>query len=201
MKKLFLIPIAIAAVAALMLGYSSPLVDKKVVFQAPAITENGEGTLATFQITLKPGEGRILVNVENAVFREDSENSLRKAKRIAENFTGLKLRGYDVVAEIDGGERIVGGESAGAVFSAAIASAASGRKMRGDVTGSAAVSEEGVLAPIDGVEEKIRASVAAGKKYFVVAKQQQVNRELELAQNIRVIRVANAAEAIQLMLE
>lgn len=201
MKKIIFLAILLAASAALYLGYSTPLVSKQVYFEAPAITDNGAGIMAGFRLWLRPGNGRILVNIDNAFYREDSENSLRKAKRIAERFVGLKMDGYDLVVEVQGGERIVGGESAGALFSAAIASAFSGRQMREDVTASAAVAEDGSLVPIDGIEEKTRAAAQAGKEYFVVARGQQINRELEISQKIKIVRVDNAGQAIELLLE
>lgn len=201
MNKLIVLPIVLAIIAAAYLGYSTPLSTREVAFQAPAITDNGEGTMASFKLFLRPGEGRTLVNIDNALYREDSENSLRKAKAIAERFVGLKMTGYDLVLEVDGGERIVGGESAGMLFTAAIVSAYSGRKLHAEATGSAAVSEEGKLLPIDGVEEKMHAASQVGKKYFVVCKDQQINREAELSKIIQIVRVENAGEAIRLLLE
>lgn len=200
MKIAILLPILLAVVAAMYLGYSSPVISRQVSFQAPAVTDNGAGTMAGFKLWMRPGAGRILVNIDNAFYKEDSENSLKKATAIAERFVGLKMAGYDLIMEADG-ERIVGGESAGTIFSAAIVSAFTGRKLREDATSSAAVTEDGTLVPVDGIEEKMRAASQAGKKYFIVAKSQQVNRELELSQKIRIVRVENAGQAISLLLE
>lgn len=201
MRLAILLPILLAIIAAFYLGYSTPLIAREVSFQAPAITENGEGTMAEFKLWLRPGDGRILVNIDNAFYREDSENSVRKAKKIAERYVGLKLSSYDLVVEVVGGERIVGGESAGMLFSAGIVAAFTGRKVRDDATGSAAITENGSLVAIEGVEEKLRAAAQAGKKYFVVSREQQINRESELAQLIQIIRVENAGQAISLLLE
>ena len=199
-NKTALVLVAVGFLAALLLGYNTPLATQKVVFQAPAITEGGEGVLVYFKMWLRPGNGRILVNVDNAFYKEDSENSLRKAKRIAEKYIGLRLNAYDIVLEIDG-QRIVGGESAGAMFSAAIAAAFTGKKLREDVTASAALTEEGLLAPVDSLEEKMRAAYEAGKDHFIIARGQQMQGEEFLKQKINIVRVDSAEEAIQLMLE
>ncbi len=201
MRIAILLPILLAVAAAIYLGYNSPIASRQVHFQAPAITDNGAGTMADFNLILKPGDGKVLVNIGNAFYQQDSENSLRKAKGIAEKFVGLKLTGYDLLLEVDGGERIVGGESAGAIFSTAIVSAYTGRKMRDDATGSAAITEDGTLVPIDGVEEKMHAASQAGKKYFVVSTEQKVSNEQELSKIIQIVRVENAGQFIQLLLE
>ena len=84
----------------------------------------------------------------------------------------------------------VGGESAGAMFSIAIVSAYTGKKINPGTTMSAGITEDGLLFAVDSIEEKILAAKTAGKTRFVVAKNQGVKAPEDVG--IEVIRAAPA---------
>ncbi len=186
--------------ASVFLGYLvSPTPNAYSVFYAPAITDTGDGALVKFSVSLIPGNGRTLVNIENVRYRQDTENALVKAKRNAEKITGVKLTYYDVVLDVNSIGSEVGGESAGAMFTAGIVSAFTGRMFDSRSTMSAGITENGMLFAVDGIEEKILAARNSGKSKFVVSKTQVVKNEDSIT-GIEIIRVVNVSEAINAVL-
>ena len=191
--------IAVALVAAVLIGMSFPVTEQRVHFAAPAVLENGTGVLVPFQVTLRPGTGRILVDLDNAYYREDVENSIRKARAVAAREIGFSTSAYDIEVSSAGDERIVSGESAGAFFTVAIAAAFAGRPLLTDASISAVVNEDGTLGPIEGLGEKMAAAGRAGVTKFVVAKEQPVKIE-QVPQGMAIVRAPTARDAIAAML-
>ncbi len=189
----------VALLAAVLVGKSIPATEQLVSFSAPAVTEAGDGVLVPFQVALRPGTGRILVDLDNAYYREDVENSLRKARAIAARELGFNPQAFDIEINAVGAERTVSGESAGAFFTVAIAAAFAGRHICGDASLSAVVNDDGTLGPIEGLGEKMAAAGKAGVTRFVVAESQPVNPE-QVPQGVSLLRTASARQAISLLL-
>ncbi len=189
--------IIIASWTAFDLGYSAVPPARSVFFSAPAVSGEGKGVMVSFRLSLTPGSGRLLVDVGSAFFREDTERSLRKARAAAEKHLGASLASVDIALSFETGEKVVAGESAGAAFALAIASAYLGRPLREDVALSAALSEDGAVSPVDGIEEKIIAAREWNKNVFLVASTQAIKQEkqLEEATGIRIIRINDLGDA------
>lgn len=199
-SSLFIVLLLFLAAAAGLLGYLvSPKPYASSDFYAPAITDNGQGQLVKFRVSLLPGNGKTLVNVQNAKYHQDSENALVKAKQNSEELLGIKLSYYDVVLDVEAIGSEVGGESAGAMFTVGIMSAYTGKKIKSNVAMSAGVTEGGLLFAVDSIEEKIIAAKASGKDKFLVATAQQVKNPNGIA-GIEIIRVVNVREAAEQML-
>ena len=199
-RSILIIGLIVLALASALLGYLvAPRQESHVDFYAPAITNSGEGALVKFRISLPPGYGRTLVNVQNAKYREDTENALIKAKKNAENMLGVKLTYYDTVLDVEAIGSEVGGESAGAMFAVGIISAYSGRKINEGTTMSAGLTSNGLLFAVDGIEEKIIAAKNSGKTKFVVAKSQTIKNERDIT-GIEIIRVADIKQAAEQLL-
>ncbi|OIO25397.1 hypothetical protein AUJ14_04400 [Candidatus Micrarchaeota archaeon CG1_02_55_22] len=192
--------IVIAVLAAFLLSFNIPReTPSQVRLFAPAVLEDGTGAIVPFTLTLRPGTGRMLVDIDNAFFKQDVENSLRKARVAASSAVGASFEQYDIEVGVVG-SRVVSGESAGALFTVGIASLAAGRTVRSDVIVSATVSESGALGVVDGIDEKIAAAADAGKTLFIVAAGQEIRNEESLSQRIRIERVGTARDVIELML-
>jgi predicted S18 family serine protease len=172
-----------------------------IEFNAPAVSEDGRGVMIPFKLSIKPGEGRLLVNIAQTSFKADVENSLRKAKANAEKFMSVSLQHADLIVEAQPQQKIVGGESAGAAFTIAIISLYSGHALNKQATVSATINENGDIGEVDGIEEKIIAAREAGKTTFVVSKQQKIKSEESLRHlGIQIIRASNITEAAQHLL-
>ncbi|MFH1246744.1 MAG: S16 family serine protease [Candidatus Micrarchaeota archaeon] len=179
------------------LGYLvAPRPQSHADFYAPAISEDGQGTLVKFRISLLSGTGRTLVNIQNAKYREDTENALLKAKKNAETLLGVKLEYYDTVLDIESIGSEVGGESAGAMFTVGIIAAYSGKNVKKDTVMSAGITEEGLLFAVDGIEEKILAAQNSGKDKFIVANSQEIKHP-ENMNGVEIIRAKDIREATQ----
>ncbi|MFH1107178.1 MAG: S16 family serine protease [Candidatus Micrarchaeota archaeon] len=200
-KNFHALVILAAFVLAVALGYFAVPVPKSIAFSAPAITEDGKGRLVGFRMSLQPGPGRLLINVESVAYREDTDSALRKARSAAENYLGVRLANYDIVLDVESdGFREVSGESAGALFAAALIALESGRKLNPDAAISAVLDEEGILQPVGGIEEKIIAAERADRSVFVVSGGQSVRFEDELARNITIRRAYSIRDALPYVL-
>ncbi|MBU1197766.1 hypothetical protein KJ765_04635 [Candidatus Micrarchaeota archaeon] len=202
-KRLIGVLIAAAFLVSLQLGYYAIPTHKHVSFFAPAITEGGKGTLVQFDLHSYPGSGRILVNIDSASFDPSVEVAFRKAVHGTENYLGLPFNGEDLVLEVRSkGEwfREVSGESAGAIFAASLVALRTNRQLRDDVMVSARLDEDGNLLAVGGIEEKILAAEAFGKRVFLVSDEQDIRYQDELEKDIRVLRVGTIEEALPYLL-
>ena len=196
--------IVCAAAAALFLGYALFPSTKETRFQAAAIGDSGEGVIVDFALRSRPGNGALLINVENAEWRADAEKSFRASREHAESFLGVPLSNRDFELELRSREGGVEGESAGAAFAIAIIANYLNVQPCEDAIVSAALdagnASNDALLPIGGAEEKILAAAQAGKRVFVVAQDQPLKYEGELAQRIQVERARTLREAVALLL-
>jgi predicted S18 family serine protease len=182
------------------LGYNFFPSPKHITFFAPAISDDGKGSLFEFEMFYQPGEGRTLVNVQNAKFQADVENALRKAKFNAYKYLGIPGNKYDLIFQAKDGSD-VSGESAGAMFAIAIIALHTGKKIRSDVTISATISEDGTLSDVGGIEEKIIAAKDGKRKAFLVSATQKIKGQSELEKGIAIIRVGKLEDAVSRLLE
>ncbi len=202
---LLIIFFAISLVSALALGYFvGPFgaTDSKLIsFQAVAITNNGNGVLVPFQIKLSPGNGKILVNVNSNTYSTDSDRSLQIAKFAAEKYLGKSLNNFNI--ELDSLNPIaeqVSGMSATTLFSSAIVADYLGVKIPSNIAVSATINTDGTLGPVGGIDEKILAATASGKKFFLVSENQQIANLNDLNKNIQIVRENDSNQAINFIL-
>lgn len=194
--------VLVTFVFAVALGYFTAPVPKSISFSAPAITEEGKGRLVEFRLSLQPGFGRLLVNVESVAFKEDIDSALRTARAASEKYLGARLNNYDVVLDVDSdaGFSEVSGGSAGALFAAAIIAVQSGKTLRQDVAISARIGEKGELLPVGGIEEKIYAAQQGERRLFIVSDGQQVRFQDEFSKNISIKRADTISDALPYLL-
>ncbi|HLC48198.1 MAG TPA: S16 family serine protease [Candidatus Norongarragalinales archaeon] len=183
------------------LGHSAFPSGKKLAFFAPAITDSGQGNLVEFEMQILPGEGRTLVNIQNADFKDDVEYALRKARFNADKFLGISSSKFDIVLSVRGEGSLVSGESAGGMFAVAIIALETGRGLRKDVMISALITERGELRDVGGIEEKILAAKEGKRNIFLVSSNQKIKDEDELGKGISIIRVGDLAEAAKYLIE
>ncbi|MFH0971746.1 MAG: S16 family serine protease [Candidatus Micrarchaeota archaeon] len=200
-SRILLTIILIAFAISFNLGYNALPSPQHIKFQAPAIMDNGKGNLVEFEMFVTRGEGRTLVNIENAAFKEDVENALRKAKFNAYEYLGIRAGGFDLTLEVKSDGSDVSGESAGGMFAVAIIALHSGRRLREDVAISATISEDGTLSDVGGIEEKILAAKDAKRNMFLVSANQRIKDEEEIGKGISIARVKDLADAVKYLIE
>lgn len=134
----------------------------------PAIDARGRGVATDLLVQVKPGTGRVLVNINNLLFWVDTQYSIRTAIHVAENITGMNASKYDFIYNIDANASIIGGGSAGASLTIATIAALEGKKPNPDVMITGTINSDGSIGPIGGVLEKAKAAESEGAKIFLV---------------------------------
>ncbi len=199
--RILLLSVAVLLIA-FNLGFQAAPVSHSLDFSAPAIGEDGKGTLVAFSLhAFAGGKGRLLVNVKEAAFKPDVEHALRQSAAAAESYLGVQLNHYDLLLEVQDSSNIreVSGESAGALFSAAVVALMSNHKLRSDTIVSASLDAEGKMGPVGGIEEKILAASQQGKRVFLVSADQEIKYS-QLGDQIAIKRAKTLSEALPYLL-
>jgi ATP-dependent Lon protease len=96
------------------------------------------------------------------------------------------------------------GPSAGVTMTTAIASLASGRKVRSDIAMTGEISLRGKVLPIGGLKEKVLAAHRAGIKTVIIPKRNEPDLEdlpKDLREQMRFVPVSDASEVLSEALE
>lgn len=136
--------------------------------QAPAVDPNGEGVMVRVDVQSRPGTGQILANIDKILFWVDTQHSIRTAKEMAENMTGIDLDTYDLTYTITANASVIEGPSAGAAITIATIAAAENRTLNPRVMITGTVEEDGTIGPAGGILEKARAAREAGATLFLI---------------------------------
>ena len=94
-------------------------------------------------------------------------------------------------------EKIVGGPSAGLMFTLAVYNAVTPTDLTGGrkIAGTGTISLDGTVGPIGGVEQKVAAAEAAGAEYFLSPVENYENARA-VAQHITVVKIATVDQAL-----
>jgi uncharacterized protein len=140
----------------------------KVEFFLPAVTEEGEGVLTKLDVEAKKGTGNTLVSIDNLLFFADTQQSIRIARLVAQDTSGIDLKNYDIIYSIDANASLIGGPSAGAALTLATIAAISGKKPRENVIITGTINRDGSIGPVSGILEKANASRRNGAEILLV---------------------------------
>jgi len=139
-----------------------------VKLSVPAIDEDGNGVLTTLIVEAVPGEGRVLTDINHLLFFIDTQNSIQIAKAVAQNITGIDTSKIDLIYQIETNASGIGGPSAGAALTIATIAALQNRTLNQKVGITGTINLDGSIGPVGGIEEKAKASKAAGIEIFLV---------------------------------
>ncbi|HTP08180.1 MAG TPA: S16 family serine protease, partial [Anaerolineae bacterium] len=94
-------------------------------------------------------------------------------------------------------EKIVGGPSAGLMFTLAVYNAVTSTDITGGhkIAGTGTINLDGTVGPIGGVQQKVAAAEAAGAEYFLSPVENYADA-LSVARRIKVVKVASVDEAL-----
>jgi predicted S18 family serine protease len=134
----------------------------------PAVDKDGNGVMTKISVEILPGNGKTLVDINNLLFWADTQESIRKAKEIAQNITGVNLSNYDLIYQITANASVVGGPSAGAAITIATIAAILNKNIKPDVTISGTINYDGTIGPISEVLAKAETAKASGMKIMLV---------------------------------
>jgi len=85
----------------------------KIEIFLPAVEEEGDGTMAWLEVEINEGEGRVLLDIDDIFFLEDTQESVRIAKSVAEKTTNIDASIYDIIYSFNANASKIEGPSAG----------------------------------------------------------------------------------------
>lgn len=144
-----------------------------------AVDQNGNGIITPLTVEVKPGDGKILTNIEKILFWVDTQQSMQTAKQVAGNITGIDVDKYDLVYSLKSNATLVGGPSAGGALTAATIAALENKKIKSDVMMTGTINPDGTIGEVGGILEKAKAAKDVGAKIFLVPKGQGTQTTLE----------------------
>lgn len=148
--------------------FSGNAMERTASIMVPAVDENKTGLTTYLTVEIVPGKGRILANIDKMLFKEDTQNSFRIARNVAEEKTGIDLSDYDIVYTIKTDATEIEGPSAGAAITIATIAALTGRDVKKNVMITGAINHDGTIGPVSNVLEKAVAAGKMGIKTFLV---------------------------------
>lgn len=148
-----------------------------------AVDQNGNGIITPLKVEVKPGDGKILTNIEKILFWVDTQQSMQTAKQVAENLTGINVDQYDFIYTLTSNATLVGGPSAGGALTVATIAALENKNIRSDVMMTGTINPDGTIGEVGGVLEKAKAAKDVGAKIFLVPKGQGTETYLKPEEN------------------
>ena len=139
----------------------------------PAVDNNGKGVVTKLTVESKPGEGRVLTNIDKLLFWVDTQQSIQTAKTVAEDMSGINGNQYDLIYSIEGDNTtIVGGPSAGAALTIATIAVLENKTLNKNVMITGTIEPDGSIGQVGGVLEKAKAAKDIGTTLFLVPQQE-----------------------------
>ncbi len=135
----------------------------------PAVDSNGEGVPVSIEVTIIPGgSGKTLTSIDNLFFWVDTQNSIRTAREVAQELTGLDLSTHDIIYQVNADAGIIEGPSAGAALTVATVSALENWDANPEVTITGTIQADGTIGRVGGILEKAAAAEQAGAETFLI---------------------------------
>ncbi len=138
------------------------------IIKVPAIDNEGNGVSTELIVMAEQGSGRTLVDIDNLLFWVDTQNSIRMAKLVSEEVTGLDLNQYDLTFSIGANASLIGGESAGAALALASIIALKDLEVKDNVMITGTTNHDGSIGPVGGILNKANAAKEVGTTLFLV---------------------------------
>ncbi len=138
------------------------------IIRVPAVDREGNGVMATLAVEVKPGVGRTLVDINQIFFWVDTQDSIRTAKDVAKNVTGIDLSDYDIIYSIQADANVIEGPSAGAAMGIATILELENRTIRNDVTITGTLNLQGKIGQVSEIIPKGEAAKENGMSLFLV---------------------------------
>jgi len=138
------------------------------IIKVPAVDKEGNGVIATISVEARPGIGRTLVDINQIFFWVDTQDSMRIAKKVAENVTGVDLSNYDIIYSVQANASAIEGPSAGAAMGIATILEIENKTFRNDVSITGTLDENGNIGQVSGIVAKAQATKNAEMDLFLV---------------------------------
>ncbi|RLI70402.1 hypothetical protein DRO97_10880 [Archaeoglobales archaeon] len=168
-------------------------------YKVVGINESSKrGEVIEFQVTLKNGMGGVFINVSGVFLSLQTQESIVKAIKVAQNVTERDLSGYDVFIWFMHSKRsklVILGPSAGAAICIATIAAIQNKTIAQDVLITGTIEEDGKIGRVGEVFKKAEAAKRYGIREFLVPKGQRVKVD-----GLTIREVGDILEAINYVL-
>lgn len=134
----------------------------------PAVDDQGNGVVTTLDVQVSPGSGKLLTNIDKLFFWVDTQNSIRKATKVAQDITGKDASNYDIVYTVRANASVIEGGSAGAALTIATIAALENKTLNKSVLITGTIEEGGSVGPIGEVVAKAIGAKEHGAQLFLV---------------------------------
>jgi uncharacterized protein len=154
----------------------APVIGRATIY-IPAVDEEGNGVATTLKVEAKPGNGKVLVDINNLLFWIDTQYSIRTAQRVAQNITKIDVSNIDLIYTIEINATAIEGPSAGAALTIATIAALENKTLNTSVMITGTINPDGTIGPVGGIIPKAKAAKDVGATLFLVPEGQgtQVN--------------------------
>ncbi|MFW5885752.1 MAG: endopeptidase La [Halanaerobium sp.] len=183
----------------------SDLEDRIGVATGLAYNQAG-GDILDIEVAVVPGKGELtLTGSLGDVMKESAQAALSyvRSKQNELNLSDGFYKKYDIHIHVPQGAVPKDGPSAGITIAIALASALTGRKVRGDYAMTGEISLRGRVLPIGGLKTKILAGRRAGIENFILPKKNE-NKfkeiEKEITRGLNVTFVSHMDEVMDILL-
>jgi ATP-dependent Lon protease len=183
----------------------SDLEDRIGVATGLAYNQAG-GDILDIEVAVVPGKGELtLTGSLGDVMKESAQAALSyvRSKQNDLNLSDGFYKKYDIHIHVPQGAVPKDGPSAGITIAIALASALTGRKVRGDYAMTGEISLRGRVLPIGGLKTKILAGRRAGIENFILPKKNE-NKfkeiEKEITRGLNVSFVSHMDEVMDILL-
>ncbi|MGC8812176.1 MAG: S16 family serine protease [Candidatus Aenigmatarchaeota archaeon] len=146
----------------------------QISMNIPAVDEEGNGVITKLMVEAKPGTGRVLVDINQLLFWVDTQNSIRVAQKVAQNYTNTDLSSIDLIYSIETNASLIGGPSAGAAMTVATIALLENKSLNKSVMMTGTINSDGTIGPVGEIVSKAKAAKDVGAKLFLVPEGQAV---------------------------
>lgn len=135
-----------------------------------AVDNNGEGVWGDLITEIKPGNGLVLVNINDVLADVNLQYSARLATLVAKNYTQQDLQQTDVIFTIKIDAGFVSGQSAGSTMAASLIAAILDKEVNKSIVMTGSILEDGTVDQAGSIVEKAQAAKKAGATIFLIPK-------------------------------
>ena len=155
----------------------------KVEIFLPAVEEEGYGTMAWLEVGINEGEGRVLLNINDISFLEDTQESVRIAKSVAERTTNIDTSNYDIIYSFNANASKIEGPSAGPAIAITTSIVLKNKTINKSVTITGYLREDGTIGKVSGILEKAESAKRNQIKLLLIPVGQKIQTKVETEKN------------------
>ncbi len=180
---------AFAILALLLAGAGFALVPQGQM-KIYAVTSDGQGLVATLDLKIEPGTGKIWSSVTPLV-GTTTQNAEKAAVKVAQKYFSATSK-YDYKFSINSSASAVDGPSAGAAMTLLTVALLTDRPVPDNVSLTGTISEDGRVGPVGGVYEKAKEASRVGTKLFLIPKGEAI-QTVKLPEGVTSVNILDYA--------